>query len=65
MPYVYNALKTLPFQHPSMWDAAAVKNIHYIIDKPWEKALDPEDRYYELNKLWWDRTPAGSAALPV
>lgn len=53
LPYIYNALKTLPFQHPSMWDSAAVKNIHYIIDKPWEKPLDPEDRYYELTRLWW------------
>jgi hypothetical protein len=31
-----------------------VKNIHYIIDKPWEKPLDPADRYFELNRLWWD-----------
>ena len=54
LPYIYNALKTLPFQHPLMWDASAVKNIHYIIDKPWEKALDPADRYYAVNKLWWD-----------
>jgi alpha-N-acetylglucosamine transferase len=54
LPYIYNALKTLPQQHPSMWDGAAVKNIHYIIDKPWEKPLDPADRYFELNRLWWD-----------
>ncbi len=54
LPYVYNALKTLPHQHPAVWDAASVKNIHYIIDKPWEKALDPSDRYYAVNKLWWD-----------
>jgi len=54
LPYVYNALKTLAFQHPSLWDASDVKNIHYIIDKPWQKALDPEDRYYPVNKLWWD-----------
>ena len=54
LPYVYNALKTLAFQHPTLWDAAEVKNIHYIIDKPWQKALDPDDRYYPVNKLWWD-----------
>ena len=54
LPYVYNALKTLPFQHPALWDVAAVKNVHYIIDKPWQKALDPADRYYELDRLWWD-----------
>ncbi len=54
LPYVYNALKTLPFQHPTVWDEAEVKNIHFIIDKPWEKPLDPEDRYHALNALWWD-----------
>lgn len=60
LPYIYNALKTLPFQHASFWDLSEVKNIHYIIDKPWEKALDKQDRYYALNKLWWD--VAGEAA---
>lgn len=54
LPYVYNALKTLPFQHPSLWDSSAVKNIHYIIDKPWQQPLDPTDRYYALHQLWWD-----------
>ncbi|MEO5834127.1 MAG: glycosyltransferase family 8 protein [Nakamurella sp.] len=66
LPYVYNALKTLPFQHPTMWDDAVVKNIHYIIDKPWEKALDPDDRYYPLTKLWWDVAgDAGTVPLEV
>ncbi len=64
LPYVYNALKTLPFQHPTMWDASAVKNIHYIIDKPWEKDLDPDDRYYPVNRLWWDvAIDAGAAPI--
>lgn len=54
LPYIYNALKTLPFQHAALWDLSEVKNIHYIIDKPWEKAPDKQDRYYALNKLWWD-----------
>ena len=54
LPYIYNALKTLPHQHPSVWDAAEVKNIHYIIDKPWAKPLDPTDRYVDVNRLWWE-----------
>ena len=45
-----------------MWDAAEVKNIHYIIDKPWDATLDPDDRYYALNKLWWDLATAASTA---
>ncbi|MEF2976439.1 glycosyltransferase family 8 protein [Subtercola sp. YIM 133946] len=63
LPYVYNALKTLPHQHPSLWNLASVKNIHYIIDKPWEKPLDPADRYFEVNRLWWHR--AGTLAAPA
>lgn len=54
LPYVYNALKTLPFQHPALWDEAAVKNIHFIIDKPWESELDPASRYYALERQWWE-----------
>ena len=54
LPYVYNALKTLAFQHPTLWALEDVKNIHFIIDKPWERVLQPGDRYFELHRLWWD-----------
>ncbi|WP_375486868.1 glycosyltransferase family 8 protein [uncultured Jatrophihabitans sp.] len=54
LSYGYNALKTLPFQHPALWDPTAVKNIHYIIDKPWQGGLAPTDRYQPLHALWWD-----------
>lgn len=53
LSWIYNALKTLPHQHPAVWDAERVKNIHFIIDKPWEKRPDPADRYYALNRQWW------------
>lgn len=59
LPYIYNALKTLPHQHPRIWAMSRVKNIHYIIDKPWEKQPDPDDRYYTLNKLWWNAVSSG------
>ncbi|WP_456309337.1 glycosyltransferase family 8 protein [Serratia proteamaculans] len=59
LPYIYNALKTLPHQHPRIWAMPRVKNIHYIIDKPWEKQPDPDDRYYTLNKLWWNAVSSG------
>lgn len=69
LPYIYNALKTLPFQHPAVWDASAVKNIHYILDKPWEKEPDPDDRYYPVDKLWWEVagpfTGAGPDRAPI
>ena len=54
LPYVYNALKTLPFQHPALWQASAVKNIHFIIGKPWETSLEPASRYFDLEQQWWD-----------
>jgi alpha-N-acetylglucosamine transferase len=53
MPYVYNALKTLPHQHPALWNLDEVKNIHYIIDKPWEGRTEPGSRYHELHEMWW------------
>ncbi len=62
LPYVYNALKTLPFQHPSMWHEADVKNIHFIIDKPWQRMLGPDDRYHDLHQRWWDAAEAAGTA---
>lgn len=38
LPYIYNALKTLPGKetHSAIWRADRVKNVHYILDpKPW------------------------------
>lgn len=39
--YQYNALKTSRYWHPEMW-RDEVKNLHYIVDRPWSKrvALD-------------------------
>lgn len=51
--YGYNALKTLPLQHPQMWDLAQVKNLHFIIDKPWETRPESGDNGDELHRLWW------------
>ncbi|WP_039055465.1 glycosyltransferase family 8 protein [Enterobacter sp. Bisph1] len=53
--YGYNALKTLPYQHKKMWDLARVKNIHYIIDNPWDKRPEPGDKDYQLYCLWRER----------
>lgn len=58
LPYIYNALKTLPFQHSAIWRQEEVKNLHFILAKPWARDLNqPEsqhDRYYALDKLWWE-----------
>ncbi|MXP48614.1 glycosyltransferase family 8 protein [Pantoea sp. Eser] len=55
LSYVYNVLKTLPFQHSAIWRNDEVKNLHFILAKPWKRDLNqPEsqrDRYYALDKL--------------
>ncbi|KAI9269875.1 nucleotide-diphospho-sugar transferase [Sporodiniella umbellata] len=55
--YGYNALKTLPWAHPEMWSLEHVKNIHYILNKPWDmldhqELSDLELHYLPLYELW-------------
>lgn len=57
--YIYNALKTLQWAHAPMWDIQKVKNIHYILNKPWDTDInqglsDLEEIYKPLYKLWWN-----------
>ncbi len=54
LPWVYNALKTIPLCHPELWDLGAVKILHFIIDKPWDHAPDADaGRFTALHRLWW------------
>ncbi|KAI9312966.1 nucleotide-diphospho-sugar transferase [Dichotomocladium elegans] len=54
LPYIYNALKTLPIAHPDMWCLSDVKNIHFILsDKPWDSEANDE-RYRPLFERWWE-----------
>ncbi|QKJ87716.1 glycosyltransferase family 8 protein [Paramixta manurensis] len=66
LPWIYNALKTLAFQHPKLWRLEEAKNIHYILDKPWTRDWrQPEnerDNYYALDSLWRERAPASALA---
>nr|AOR51850.1 glycosyl transferase family 8 protein [Phaffia rhodozyma] len=59
VPYVYNALKTLRVIHPDIWSDSDVRNIHYILDKPWQhpqgspsKASADRSTAF-LHGLWW------------
>lgn len=65
LSYRYNALKTLSVVHSDMWQLSRVKNIHFILAKPWEYRLtDPQrhaDPYYPLVKRWWQT----AGALPA
>ncbi|KAJ8660065.1 hypothetical protein O0I10_004293 [Lichtheimia ornata] len=52
LPYIYNALKTLPVTHAGMWRLEHVKNIHFILTrKPWDGEGE-DDRY--LHNVWWE-----------
>ena len=57
LPVGYNALKTLAVQHPDVWtgepDAAGLRNIHYLLAKPWSKDGPPaEPVYAALDRFW-------------
>ncbi|KAM0788763.1 hypothetical protein ACM66B_002854 [Microbotryomycetes sp. NB124-2] len=54
LSYRYNALKTLKQAHGDMWRDEDVKNIHYILDKPWfHRPAADASVHADLNKLWW------------
>lgn len=78
LPFIYNALKTVSVAHSPLWDLSAIKNIHYILDKPWDADLkecgcqddwtqacpcSETDPYHDMNRMWW-RTFFGSAPRP-
>ena len=48
LPYTYNALKTLRDIHKEIWRDSEVKNVHYILDKPWDgEGSNP------ITHRWW------------
>lgn len=54
LPWYYNALKTLPTQHPQFWRDDQVRNLHYILDKPWQTPpAQDHTPFARLNSWWW------------
>ncbi len=54
----YNALKTMRYWHPDMWRDDEVRNLHYIVDKPWEKRIARDGIAGHLGRdgvthRWW------------
>ncbi|KAH6684216.1 hypothetical protein B0J14DRAFT_664025 [Halenospora varia] len=54
----YNALKTWRYWHPEMWRNEEVRNLHYIVDKPWSKRIGDDGKAGYLGKdgethTWW------------
>jgi len=56
----YNALKTMRYWHTNMWEDAEVRNLHYIVDKPWSKIVGNDGVAGHLgkdgvtHKWWWN-----------
>jgi len=50
-PYIYNALKTLRTAHAPIWKDEEVKNVHYILSKPWDDKLGAESS--DDTHVWW------------
>ncbi|ORX50984.1 nucleotide-diphospho-sugar transferase [Hesseltinella vesiculosa] len=55
LPYIYNALKPMSMCHAKLWNLDAIKNIHYILSKPWDVDWNnktEQAEYYPLYKKW-------------
>lgn len=60
----YNALKTWRYWHPEFWQDGEVRNLHYIVDKPWARRVGRDGKAGYLGKDgvthgWWWREFAG------
>jgi inositol 3-alpha-galactosyltransferase len=40
IPWIYNAIKTMRYWHGNFYRDEEVRNLHYIIDKPWQRRPD-------------------------
>jgi len=51
-PFIYNALKTLRTAHAPIWKDEEVKNVHYILGKPWND-IDKVNSGEDTHVWWW------------
>lgn len=60
LSWKYNALKTMRYWHTNLWKDEEVKNLHYIVDKPWNKRIGPDGVAGHLGRdgithsWWWE-----------
>ncbi|CAD6888059.1 unnamed protein product [Tilletia laevis] len=57
LPWIYNALKPTRECHPEMWRDEEVRNIHYILNKPWSSGYPLPDstvQFADTHRWWWD-----------
>lgn len=60
LSWKYNALKTMRYWHPRIWSDEKLVVLHYIVDKPWERQVNPDGiaghlgRDSETHQWWWN-----------
>ncbi|OCL06488.1 glycosyltransferase family 8 protein [Glonium stellatum] len=58
--YQFNALKTMRYWHPDMWDDGSVCCLHYIVDKPWAARVGEDGvagykgKDGVTHRWWWE-----------
>lgn len=52
MGWQYNAIKTGRYEHPQMWRDEEVRNLHYIVGKPWNTGRE-KGGVDEVTHGWW------------
>ncbi|KAL0073732.1 nucleotide-diphospho-sugar transferase [Phycomyces blakesleeanus] len=66
---VFSGCWTLPQAHPSLWHTSDLKNVHYILSKPWDtddSSMKEDDKiYYSLYKVWWSAYERAIERLPL
>lgn len=63
LSYRYNALKTLRYCHKPMWRDEDVKNVHFILKKPWYYQLPEDDPDAEVHQWCVVHSPALLSSL--
>lgn len=50
----YNAIKTGRYEHPEMWRDEEVRNLHFIVKKPWNTGRLKGGVDEVTHGWWWD-----------
>ncbi|KAF8428735.1 nucleotide-diphospho-sugar transferase [Tirmania nivea] len=54
LAWQYNAIKTNRYQHQNSWRDEEVRNVHYIVEKPWMVGRTKDGKDSVCNGWWWD-----------
>ncbi|KAF8453505.1 nucleotide-diphospho-sugar transferase [Terfezia claveryi] len=54
LAWQYNAIKTNRYKHQDSWGDEEVRNVHYIVEKPWLVGRTKGGKDAVCNGWWWD-----------